>query len=517
MQLLPHTTTAVLALTMSAMLLGTTGCQTLREAKARFKDVAGGRTSKVKNPVLGPPPPRVLDRFDENEELFAASNRRDAARADGDFSNDPIRTVSSSSGDQDANNLELRGQVAATVNGVPIFAEEILEQNYGVKYAAGFSAMRSQLDENEYTMRLAAAIHNNDGLQTAIQRELLLQSLRKKVPEEQVKQIYEQINERFAEDRLPEMLKQSNATTEQELEQIFAERGESLKVHRGYYANQMIAMQYMYTKAKPRVDYGKQRKEKYDYYVEHIDEYKLLAEVEWQELMIAIDGRTPRSKALARAKELRAELNNGADFDELARKNSAGPTASKGGRWGWTTAGSLANEDLEKLLMQIPIGELSDPIVDERGVRVVRVLDRREARTKSFDEVQNDIKSILENAEFAKGAQATLRELELGADVQVHIHKPDPEALQRGEYRPMMPMSKSPRQNSASSSQVQPARGATSRQSLTSDAPQRGGLSRSTPPEQHAALPDSAVESEGESSEWPRKSKKPKLRELTDD
>ena len=117
----------------------------------------------------------------------------------------------------------------------------------------------------------------------------------------------------------------------------------------------------------------------------------------------------------------------------------------------------------------------------------------------------------------AKGAQATLRELELGADVQILIHKPDPEALQRGEYKPLYPKSTSPNRNSAGSSPRRDSRVATSRQSLTNDVPRRKAGSGRKSPEQHAALPESAIEAEGEASDWPRKSKKPKLRELNDE
>jgi peptidyl-prolyl cis-trans isomerase C len=86
------------------------------------------------------------------------------------------------------------------------------------------------------------------------------------------------------------------------------------------------------------------------------------------------------------------KLEGGADFTELAKKTSTGPSAEKGGDLGWFAKGEMVPEFSEAAFSMEP-GEISDkPVKTQFGWHVIKVEDRRKRETPTFEE----IKPILE-------------------------------------------------------------------------------------------------------------------------
>ncbi|RMF50959.1 MAG: hypothetical protein D6749_09200 [Chloroflexota bacterium] len=82
-------------------------------------------------------------------------------------------------------------------------------------------------------------------------------------------------------------------------------------------------------------------------------------------------------KALA----LRAQLENGADFAELAALNSLDVTTNQiGGDLGWFARGQLLQEEIEIAAFSLPLNALSAPIKTELGYHLLQVLERSKDR-----------------------------------------------------------------------------------------------------------------------------------------
>ena len=96
-------------------------------------------------------------------------------------------------------------------------------------------------------------------------------------------------------------------------------------------------------------------------------------------------------------------------FAVVAKECSDGTTKSKGGAWGWTRQGSVKSTAVDKALFELPVGEISAPIETENSIDIIRVLDRTEAHYKPFDDVQDDIKAQLKQAEFMRRVNACSR------------------------------------------------------------------------------------------------------------
>lgn len=98
-------------------------------------------------------------------------------------------------------------------------------------------------------------------------------------------------------------------------------------------------------------------------------------------------------KIQARAEELLKQLKGGADFAELAKKNSEDPgSAVKGGDLGWIVKGQTVPE-FETTAFSLKPNELSNIVKTQYGLHILQVLEKQEARLKPFDEVKDQLAS----------------------------------------------------------------------------------------------------------------------------
>jgi peptidyl-prolyl cis-trans isomerase C len=102
-------------------------------------------------------------------------------------------------------------------------------------------------------------------------------------------------------------------------------------------------------------------------------------------------------KSEAEAKELIKQLKGGADFFELAKKNSTGPSADSGGDLGYFARGQMV-KPFEDAAFALKPGELSGPVQTEFGWHVIKVEDKRNHPVPTFDEVKDQlIASLVQN------------------------------------------------------------------------------------------------------------------------
>jgi peptidyl-prolyl cis-trans isomerase SurA len=93
------------------------------------------------------------------------------------------------------------------------------------------------------------------------------------------------------------------------------------------------------------------------------------------------------AEARERLRKLRAQIESGADFAEVAKNNSEDSSASKGGDLGWVAPGDTVPE-FERVMNALKDGEVSQPIQTPFGWHLVQVLGRRS------DEMSPDRKRI---------------------------------------------------------------------------------------------------------------------------
>jgi peptidyl-prolyl cis-trans isomerase SurA len=81
--------------------------------------------------------------------------------------------------------------------------------------------------------------------------------------------------------------------------------------------------------------------------------------------------------ALEGARQLIAQMQQGAPFPSVARQFSNAPTAANGGDLGWVTSDSLQQPELTKAIEEMRPGQLSQPIASADGVYILALRDKR--------------------------------------------------------------------------------------------------------------------------------------------
>lgn len=103
-------------------------------------------------------------------------------------------------------------------------------------------------------------------------------------------------------------------------------------------------------------------------------------------------GISSREQAYGAIAAMGNEVLRGAKFDAVAKRSSQGFTAEQGGYHDWTTKGSLVSKVIDEAVFTLPEGRMSQILEDERGVYIVRVIERRLAGHIPFTEAQVEIK-----------------------------------------------------------------------------------------------------------------------------
>ena len=96
------------------------------------------------------------------------------------------------------------------------------------------------------------------------------------------------------------------------------------------------------------------------------------------------------------AKAIIAQLKAGGNFEEIAKAKSKDPGSAKnGGDLGWVSDKSLVPE-FSKAMVQLKNGQISDkPVKTQFGYHIIKVVDSRDTKAPSFDEMKDQLKQMI--------------------------------------------------------------------------------------------------------------------------
>ena len=119
------------------------------------------------------------------------------------------------------------------------------------------------------------------------------------------------------------------------------------------------------------------------------------------------------------AKKIEDELKKGADFAELAKKESKDPGASDGGDLGFFTKDQMVPE-FSAAAFALEPGKISDPVKTQFGWHVIKVEEKRTRKAPDFEQVKPQIETYV-----VRKAQADyVAKLRTAAKVE-RMDKPD--------------------------------------------------------------------------------------------
>ena len=88
--------------------------------------------------------------------------------------------------------------------------------------------------------------------------------------------------------------------------------------------------------------------------------------------------------------ELLLSLKNGADFSELAKTYSTGPSGAQGGNLGWFGQGAMV-PTFENAVIKLKIDELSVPVQTQFGWHLIKLNDVRKTPVPTIEEVRKEL------------------------------------------------------------------------------------------------------------------------------
>ncbi len=118
---------------------------------------------------------------------------------------------------------------------------------------------------------------------------------------------------------------------------------------------------------------------------------------------------------LAKAQDLKKQIDGGASFEDLAKANSIDTgSAAQGGDVGWFTADKMVAE-FATAAFALKVGQVSDPVQSQFGWHIIKVLGRRPAAKPTIDQLAPDISKKLAQQKF----QAVFQQLLKAATIDI--------------------------------------------------------------------------------------------------
>ena len=105
------------------------------------------------------------------------------------------------------------------------------------------------------------------------------------------------------------------------------------------------------------------------------------------------------------AQSVISELEGGADFAEVARAKSTGPSAPNGGDLGWFATGTMV-KPFEDAVTQLEPGQISAPVQTQFGWHVIKLNEAREREVPTLDAVREELAATIQRQAIEQAVNA---------------------------------------------------------------------------------------------------------------
>ena len=161
------------------------------------------------------------------------------------------------------------------------------------------------------------------------------------------------------------------------------------------------------------------------YYNQHKNEFQQQEEIKASHMLIKTeagpDGKVSAAADAAarkKAEDILKKLRAGANFEELAKKESDDKaSAINGGSLGFFQRGSMVPE-FEKAAFSLNKGQISDLVKTQYGYHIIRVDDKHQAGTPSIEQVKEKIEPFLKQQKAQREAEALANSVQSEAGSQ---------------------------------------------------------------------------------------------------
>jgi len=151
-------------------------------------------------------------------------------------------------------------------------------------------------------------------------------------------------------------------------------------------------------------------------YAASMDNFRMPERVHARHILLKTEGKSDAEKAQlkTKAEDLLKQLKAGADFAEMAKKNSEDPGgAQKGGDLDWLVRGQTVPE-FEAALFALKPNELSGIVTTQFGYHIIQSLGHEQARVRPLEEVKTQLAEELRKQTVAEKMQSLAEQIHGG-------------------------------------------------------------------------------------------------------
>jgi peptidyl-prolyl cis-trans isomerase SurA len=217
--------------------------------------------------------------------------------------------------------------------------------------------------------------------------------------------------------KLDEMRKDMKLESMDDLEKAAQSQGISFEDFKLNLRNQIITQQVIGREVGQRMSIPKEEIQKF--YDEHKSEMEQPEQIRLSEILVSTDKKGDAdtrddsqrlAAAEAKAQDLLAQIHKGTSFEDVAKKNSDGPTAAQGGDLGGFKRGTLAKE-LEDKTFAMKAGQVSDIIRTKQGFVILKVAEHHDAGVPPLSEMEGRIQDAIYMRKLQPALRAYLQKL----------------------------------------------------------------------------------------------------------
>jgi peptidyl-prolyl cis-trans isomerase SurA len=206
--------------------------------------------------------------------------------------------------------------------------------------------------------------------------------------------------------RLDEIRKQNHLDSMEDLERAARQQGVSFEDFKANIRNNILTQQVVRDEVGRHIQMTQGQEQAY--YDAHKNEFAQPEQVRLSEILVPTPADASDAvvaQAQAKANDIAAKIKAGGSFEELAKANSGGPTASQGGDLGLFKRGALAKV-LEDKTFSLPAGGVTEPIRTRQGFVILKVTEHQQAGVPPLSEIEPQIQEAM----YMQQMQPRLRE-----------------------------------------------------------------------------------------------------------
>jgi peptidyl-prolyl cis-trans isomerase C len=241
-----------------------------------------------------------------------------------------------------------------------------------------------------------------------------------------------QPNDQRVKETMAQIEKQAGGRAQ--LDEALAQRGMTYDMLAASVAESDLVQVFIETTIDPQVSVSPE--EVAAYYKEHPEMFQQPEQVHARHILMtagADASAETKEAAKAKAEAARKRALAGEDFAALAIEVSEGPSAPKGGDLGFFTRQQMV-APFADAAFALEVGGISEVVETQFGYHVIKVEEKRPAKTMTFDEVREPLTEMLRQNQGGEATTKVLDQLAEKAKItQVGMGSAEPGAAASGE------------------------------------------------------------------------------------